>query len=382
MSTNLVSLALQYLTPDLIAKMASALGVDRSMIGKTVSAALPALIGVFASSATRPGGAAKLDTMVANQDPDILDNLSSMFSGGGQSEFISAGMNALKSILGPSNTNSLSDALGRFSGLGAGKATSLLGMLTPAVLGLLSQQKKDSGLDANGLAQLLAAQRDNVAAAMPSGFGDILGQSDVPGFETAAAVNDARRPIDSARTKPAATASTGSYRLAPRSSAGLWTWILPLAALAAIGWWLVSERMAPAPNTVETTTASAANPADLSVNGVNLRQTWIDTYTKLRSTLEAVNDTNAVQSAMPELESAGNELQRLAELSQQLTADGQAALASLVREGQPTIDKLLTQVEAMPDAAEPAKSVVGNVREQYRKLANLSQPAATGKNPG
>jgi hypothetical protein len=35
-SPNLVSLALQYLTPELIAKIASAFGVDRSLMGNAV----------------------------------------------------------------------------------------------------------------------------------------------------------------------------------------------------------------------------------------------------------------------------------------------------------------------------------------------------------
>jgi hypothetical protein len=45
-----------------------------------------------------------------------------------------------------------------------------LGLLGPIVLGVLGQQQRSSGLDASGLAKLLASQKDNVLAALPSEF--------------------------------------------------------------------------------------------------------------------------------------------------------------------------------------------------------------------
>ena len=44
MATNLVSAVMQFLTPDMIAKIASALGIDRSIAQKAIGGAVPALL--------------------------------------------------------------------------------------------------------------------------------------------------------------------------------------------------------------------------------------------------------------------------------------------------------------------------------------------------
>ena len=48
MATNLVSAVMQFLTPDMIAKIASVLGVDRSLAQKAVGGAVPALLSTLA----------------------------------------------------------------------------------------------------------------------------------------------------------------------------------------------------------------------------------------------------------------------------------------------------------------------------------------------
>ena len=44
MEPNIISLASQYLTPEILAKIGSSLGLDQSVIGKACSAAIPALL--------------------------------------------------------------------------------------------------------------------------------------------------------------------------------------------------------------------------------------------------------------------------------------------------------------------------------------------------
>lgn len=74
---NLVSLAQQYLTPDVVAKISSALGADKSAIGKAATAAVPALLGSFANVASTQDGARKLADAVGQQSAGILDTLAS-----------------------------------------------------------------------------------------------------------------------------------------------------------------------------------------------------------------------------------------------------------------------------------------------------------------
>jgi hypothetical protein len=67
MAINLVSLITQFLTPDMIARIASALGVDRNNTQTAIGAAVPGLLAGLTSVAAQPGGAQKLVEAVRQQ---------------------------------------------------------------------------------------------------------------------------------------------------------------------------------------------------------------------------------------------------------------------------------------------------------------------------
>ena len=56
MAANLVSLVTQFLTPDLIGRIATALGLDRNKVQAAISSAVPTLLAAFNNSANQPGG--------------------------------------------------------------------------------------------------------------------------------------------------------------------------------------------------------------------------------------------------------------------------------------------------------------------------------------
>ena len=72
MATNLVSLVMQFLTPNLIGRIASALGLDRRATEVAVAAAVPALLGGLTNVAATPDGARKLLDAVSLQPIDGL----------------------------------------------------------------------------------------------------------------------------------------------------------------------------------------------------------------------------------------------------------------------------------------------------------------------
>ena len=66
--------------------------------------------------------------------------------------------------------DSLARAVAKFGGLNQSTAGSLLGMLAPVVMGTIGQQRQQGrSLDASGITDLLASQKDNIAAALPPG---------------------------------------------------------------------------------------------------------------------------------------------------------------------------------------------------------------------
>jgi len=129
MSINFVSLVSQYLTPALIGRISSALGIDRTLVGKVITALAPALLRALAGVASTPLGAQRLSNAIEKQDPSVLDSLEAEIGGPGHESFVKGGIGALESLLGGSTLSALTGALGKFSGLGEETASSLIGML-------------------------------------------------------------------------------------------------------------------------------------------------------------------------------------------------------------------------------------------------------------
>ena len=177
MAINLVSLVNQFLTPDMIGRIAVALGLDRNILQAAIGAVVPALLAGFSNTAAQPGGAQKL-VDAARQQTGTLGNLASMLGAGGQSSLVEKGSQMLSALLGGQDQNSLGQAVAKFAGVSQGAAGSLLGMLAPVVLGTIGQQRQQGrSLDAGGITDLLASQKDNIAAALPSGFSNLLGRT-------------------------------------------------------------------------------------------------------------------------------------------------------------------------------------------------------------
>ena len=173
MAASLVSVVMQFLTPDMIAKIASALGFDRSVAQKAIGGAVPALLSSLADVAATPNGARQL-TNVLGQQQGSLETLKGIIGGSGQNTLTETGSSMLSGLFGGGTLDTMAQSIGKFAGVDTGSGKSLLGMLGPVVLGVLGQQQRSAGLDASGLASLLSSQKAQIAAAIPSGLADQL----------------------------------------------------------------------------------------------------------------------------------------------------------------------------------------------------------------
>lgn len=198
MAMNLVSLVLNFLAPDMIGRIASALGLDRDDTSSAVNAAVPALLTAFTGVAARPGGSQKLAD-AAKQEVGMLDRFASTLGSSGQTSVVERGSEMLASLLGTRDQTTLANAISRYSGLASNTTGSLLAALAPVVMGTIAQQQGPRGLSAGSIANLLESQKDNIAAGLPSGFGKLLG-----GTGLLDALGDAAR-----RTAAAGSETTG-----------------------------------------------------------------------------------------------------------------------------------------------------------------------------
>jgi len=156
----------QQLGPDTIQQMSAALGADPSATSSAVSMALPALLGGLSHNASTPQGAAALDQALGDHDGSILDSL-----GGGLGGLLGGGGGIGGAILGHifgGKRGAVEQGVGHASGLNAAQVAQLLAMLAPIVMGALGRMKRERGIDASTLPQVLPQA---APAGMPSAGG-------------------------------------------------------------------------------------------------------------------------------------------------------------------------------------------------------------------
>jgi hypothetical protein len=100
MPTNLVSEIARVLGPDVEARIASSLGLDKTVVQGAVEGGVPGLLAALISLVSKPQGASKLGQAVAQQEPGVLSSLASVIGGSGQKALIDTGASALTSLLG------------------------------------------------------------------------------------------------------------------------------------------------------------------------------------------------------------------------------------------------------------------------------------------
>jgi hypothetical protein len=171
MAVNLNSIVTQLLTPDVIAQIASFLGIDKSAAQKAAGATIPTILASVSDLVGTPAGANQLSKLLSQQQGgspiDLLRN-------NGAQSLAQTGSNMLSGLFGGRTMDTMGQAIGRFAGTGDSGGKSLFSVVGPLVLGTLGQQQRDAGLDANGLASLLRSQKDQMVAAIPSGLADQL----------------------------------------------------------------------------------------------------------------------------------------------------------------------------------------------------------------
>jgi Bacterial protein of unknown function (DUF937) len=364
MAINFVSLVMDFLTPDMIGRIGNALGIDRNKAQSSVGAAVPALLAGLSGVAKAPGGAEKL-VAAARQETGTLGKFADMLGTGGQSAIVERGSQLLTSLLGAREQNALSDAIGRFAGLGQGKSSSLLGMLAPIVMGTVAQH---SPLSASGMASLFASQKDNIASALPSGFGNLLRGTGVldslggatrtateMGSQAARATSSAASAVGSAGQRAAAAAAPASFK---------WLyWLILAAAIAALLAYFLGRP------TEQAIQQGATNAQNLTVGGVDLGKQATDSITNLRTTLSGVTDVPSARAALPKLQDITAQISKTDTTLGSLSADQRKTLAGLVNSAMPAVNQLFDKVLAIPGVGEVLKPTIETLKA---KLATLT----------
>ncbi|MEO6805608.1 MAG: OmpA family protein [Edaphobacter sp.] len=234
MAGSIVDSLMSMLGPQIAGPIASRLGESTDAVQRGLQGSAAAMLSGIASKADQPGFMSQIFGLITNpaNSSGALSSLASnpaLAAPGGGSPLSDLGSRFASSIFG-SGQSAIADAIGRFSGLPGGKASSLIAMAAPMVLGFLGQHVRDNGLSASDLGNSLKADASKLQGFLPSGFRSLLGG--VP--NVAAAV-------------PAVAAGAANR--------WLWPVIILIAIIAGLLWYFNRSK---APETVETPPPAAA----------------------------------------------------------------------------------------------------------------------------
>jgi hypothetical protein len=293
----------------------------------------------------------------------------------------------------------------------------MLGMLAPLVMGLIGKQIGTRGIDVGSLTSLLASQKDQIAQMLPAGMGQMLESSGLGGgFEPArttagsAPSQPSQYRSEPYRSEPSRPASNDQYRQqyptsrpaterSTRAEPGVpnWVyWLLPLLVLGGLLWYLLGrpheeqharqeapppvatqqERQPTSPQTTGQAPQTTTGGPNVVVGGVDVKNTLGDSISDMRTSLQGITDASSAQAALPKLEAAKNQIERVSSLAGQLSTDQRRTLAGVVAPALPMITQLTDRVMAIPGVSEVLKPTVDPMKN---KLAELSgQPSTTG----
>ena len=373
MATNLVSSIMQFLTPDMVAKIARTLGIDPDVAQKVVSAAVPAILASFAGLAAKPAGAQQLSETLEQQRPDMLSQITGAIGGPDQKALADTGSSLLSTLLGSSGLNGLVSAVSNFAGINQSAGKTVLGLIAPMVMGALGQQQRSGGLDANGLANLLSSQKDQITAAMPSGLANMMGARGMldaldGGLRRGA---EAAGAMAGTMSDTAMGASQVAYATARKPLAASWPlWILGLIVLAGLGWYFLGDRE----QQVAEQTRGLINKAteDVATNTPNAADVSADLTTSVdtvRKTLQGITDPASARAALPKLQQATERLDKINSLAAQLPPSSRKELASLVEASMPALNRLCDQALSNQQIAGLAKPAIDALRARLQMLA-------------
>jgi hypothetical protein len=366
---NIVQLILDQALGGGLGQLSSLLGEGEGKTESAVRAAAPTLLAGLARLAGTSDGAQKLVSALGKVDSGTLGNLGSLMSGD-PGEMVEKGSSLLTTLLGNNALTGLINALTNYSGLGGNGTKTLLGYLAPIVLGMIAKQFTGKAISAQGLSELFAGQKANIANALPSG----LSLADVPGFGHAGPTNG---PSYATTNKVA----TKGLELSPSPL----KWALPLAALAALvlGAFLFWPKSAPPERevvpTVHEEPIPPANPTTTDVVAAENPLAITNTVTKdlsgdfasLTDTLGRIKDVASAEAALPTLYDLSGKLDGLQAMVAKLPAGGRGPINALVASAQGKLVDQLNRVLMIPGVGEKLRPVLEMIVDRISSVGGL-----------
>jgi hypothetical protein len=339
-------------------QLSSLIGADTGGTKSAIGAAEPAVLSAISNLASSGGEAEKVISALGRLDGGSASNSAHMLADQADS-VLERGTGFLNSLFGGSTIAGIVNAVSRFSGIGAGAMHKLLGYLMPVILGRIAARFAGKAPIAQGLTNMLADQKSAIANALPSGFS----LHDIPGVDAVASA--ARGAVDTtaraARSAADATASAGSSLL---------KWVLPMAALAAIGLILLWFFRPGKPPTVDL---PAADVSKLSTD-------LTGDFKSLTDSLAGIKDAASATAALPKLTELSGKLDAMKALVDRLPAADKGKIIDLIKPNLAKLEEQFAKLQWTPGVGDKVEPAVDGIMGKLASIGRLPTPQLPGLN--
>lgn len=177
---NLLDSIKAYITPELIGQAAQLLGENEGGISKAVGGLAPVILAGVLNKTGDSNAMGSIFNALSNFDSGVLGNPGNLLGGGNlaHNDPKDAAGHFLGSVFG-AKVPAITNAVAAFSGAKSSSVSSLLGMVGPLVMGLLSKKINTDGLNVSGFFNMLQGQKSSILGALPTGLASILGLADL-----------------------------------------------------------------------------------------------------------------------------------------------------------------------------------------------------------
>src|SRR5262249_52447657 len=139
-------------------------------------------------------------------------------------------------------------------------------------------------------------------------------------------------------------------------------WAVPLVVIAGLFWYLFGSR-------VEQVAQRPAVPVQSVVVGdVDIGRQIGDSLAQLRTSLTGITDVASARAALPKLQQATAQIDKVGSMVGQLSSDQRKFVSGLVTPAMATIDQLFDKVLAIPGVGEVVRPTVDTLKTRLADL--------------
>jgi hypothetical protein len=143
--------------------------------------------------------------------------------------------------------------------------------------------------------------------------------------------------------------STGAQRAAASATPNWVYWAIPALVVAGLLWYLLADHTT---QVAERPTVVPPQTQNVVVSGVDVGKQINDSLGTLRTSLASITDAASATAALPKLQEATAQIDKVAGTVKQLPADQRRVADGLVASSMETVNQLFDKVLAIPGVAE------------------------------